>query len=133
MAFTTEYLEKEAVRLQSQAFLDKVKSISKDLKIQHNWLLAVMYFESARTFSPSVQAPNNPNYVGLIQFGHMAAQDLNTTVAKLKAMNALDQLDYVKRFYEMWIRRFTARDGKPFYYKNALELYSSTFLSCFCW
>jgi len=125
MSFSTEFLEKEATRINGVAWLEKVKTISADLQIKHGWLLALMYFESARTFSPSVYS--NPNYVGLIQFGHMAAADLGTTVAKLKAMTAIQQLDYVKAFYQMWITRFTRRDGKPFKYENALELYTSTF------
>lgn len=127
MSFSLKHLEQEAIKLQGSQFLDKVKQISKNLNINHAWLLAVMYFESARTFSPSVQAPNNPNYVGLIQFGHMAAADLKTSVAELKQMTALRQLDYVESFYKMWKTRFSQKFGKPFEYKNAFDLYTSTF------
>lgn len=126
MSFSKDFLEKEAVRINGTAFLEKVKLISELLKINHGWLLSVMYFESARSFRADVQAPGNSNYVGLIQFGHAAAKDLGTTVAQLKLMSAIDQLDYVHKFYQMWIDRFTRIMGRPFYYKDALDLYTAT-------
>lgn len=49
-----------------QTNLDKVIEVSKKLGINPNWLLAVIYFESAKTFSPS--KTNSIGSVGLIQF-----------------------------------------------------------------
>ena len=35
------------------AFIAKVIQVAKNLNINPNWLMVIMYFESARTFSPS--------------------------------------------------------------------------------
>lgn len=85
------------------AFIAKVKSVAANLQINPNWLMIIMYFESARTFSPSKFSATK-NYVGLIQFGHVAAKDLKTTVLKLSKMTAVQQLDYVEKYYKMWFR-----------------------------
>lgn len=81
----------------SPNFLNKVIEVSKKLNIDPNWLMAVMNFETAGTFSPSIT--NKLGYVGLIQFGKDAAIDLNITLHQLQNMNAIDQLDYVYRYY----------------------------------
>lgn len=70
-----------------------------------HWLMGCMAFESGRTFSPSKQNNGGSNYFGLIQFGDMAAKDLDTTLAKLKAMTQLEQLDYVFKYFDMWQKR----------------------------
>ncbi len=63
-----------------------------------NNLMVIMYFETAKTFSPSKQ--NSRGFTGLLQFGPDAASDLGTTTEKLKKMKAVDQLDYVKAYFE---------------------------------
>ncbi|NRS94143.1 N-acetylmuramoyl-L-alanine amidase family protein, partial [Frigoriflavimonas asaccharolytica] len=63
-----------------------------------NNLMVIMYFETAKTFSPSKQ--NSRGFTGLLQFGPEAASDLGTTTDKLKNMKAVDQLDYVKTYFE---------------------------------
>jgi hypothetical protein len=78
-------------------FIRKVKSISKDLGIDANWLMAIMYFESAKTFSPSIRNPIS-NAVGLIQFMPNTAISLGTTTNALANMTAVQQLDYVKKY-----------------------------------
>lgn len=85
------------------AFIAKVIQVAKNLNINPNWLMVIMYFESARTFSPS-KFSYTKNYVGLIQFGHIAAKDLGTTVLKLSRMTAIQQLDFVEKYYKMWFR-----------------------------
>ena len=81
----------------SKPFLEKVVFISKKLNFDPNWLMAVMNFESAGTFSPKIK--NKFGYVGLIQFGKEAALDLNVTLDKLSKMHEIEQLDYVYRYY----------------------------------
>lgn len=63
-----------------------------------NNLMVIMYYETAKTFSPSKQ--NSRGFTGLIQFGPDAASDVGTTTDKLKNMKAVDQLDYVKAYFE---------------------------------
>lgn len=85
------------------AFVAKVIQVAANLKINPNWLMIIMYFESAMTFSPS-KFNSKKTYVGLIQFGKIAAIDLGTTVTKLSKMTAVQQLDYVEKYYKMWFR-----------------------------
>lgn len=84
------------------AFIAKVKTVAANLKINPNWLMAIMFFESAGTFSPSIT--NSLGYTGLIQFGTAAAKSLGTTTAALRAMTAVQQLDYVERYYKGWYK-----------------------------
>ena len=85
------------------AFIAKVIHVSKNLGINPNWLMAIMHFESAGTFSSSIT--NSLGYTGLIQFGSSAATDLKTTTTALRSMTAVQQLDYVERYYKMWFKR----------------------------
>jgi N-acetylmuramoyl-L-alanine amidase len=85
-------------------FRKKVVQICKDLwpttyEDAANSLMAIIAFETARTFDPSKQ--NAYGFTGLIQFGKDAAADLGTTTDKLKAMNAVTQLDYVKAYFSL--------------------------------
>ena len=79
------------------AFVDKVTSISDALGIDPNWLMAIMHFESAGTFSASVTNPIGAT--GLIQFMPSTAADLGTTTSELKNMTAVQQLDYVYKYF----------------------------------
>lgn len=79
------------------AFTAKVIDISKKLGINPNWLMAIMDLETGGTFSASIT--NSLGYTGLIQFGSDAAADLGTTTAALRKMSAVDQLDYVYRYF----------------------------------
>ena len=58
-------------------FVEKVKEVSKRIGVDPNWLMAIMHFETAGTFSPSIT--NSLGYVGLIQFGASARKTLGTT------------------------------------------------------
>ena len=98
-----------------KAFVDKVKIISYNLGIDPNWLMAIMYFESARTFSPSITNPIGA--VGLIQFMPATAKGLGTTTTALKKMTAVNQLDYVYKYL------------KP--YKGKINNYTDTYFAVF--
>lgn len=98
------------------AFIKEVKRYSQKLGINPNWLMAVMYFESARTFSPSVQNPFS-NATGLIQFMPATARELGTSVTELKQMQAVDQLYYVYKYYVRYKSRL----------KSYVDLYLITF------
>ncbi|PWN66519.1 peptidoglycan recognition protein family protein [Chryseobacterium oncorhynchi] len=103
------------------SFRKKVVEISKELwgegrKIEMaNNLMVIMYFETAKTFSPSKQ--NSRGFTGLIQFGTDAASDVGTTTDKLKKMSAVEQLNYVKKYFEQ-----TPFKGKI---NNLLDMYLS--------
>lgn len=80
-----------------EAFCEKVKVISKRLKIDPNWLMKVINKESAGTFSPSIKNPTS-SATGLIQFMADTAKELGTTTHALAKMTAVDQLDYVEKY-----------------------------------
>lgn len=84
------------------AFIAKIKIVASNLKINPNWLMAIINFESAGTFSPSIT--NSLGYTGLIQFGNAAARMVGTTTTALRAMTAVQQLDYVERYYKGWYK-----------------------------
>ena len=78
----------------TKAFKSKVISISEKLNVSPDDLMAVMAFES--TLDPNIQ--NSSGFVGLIQFGEMAAQEVGTTREELLNMTAVEQMDYVYKF-----------------------------------
>lgn len=92
-----------------EQFLSKVSEVANRLGINPNWLMAVMYFESAGTFSPSV-GNHHTGAVGLIQFMPRTAQALGTTVTALAQMSAVEQLEFVYKYfapYKSKIRSYT--------------------------
>lgn len=81
------------------AFRKRVFQISNELGINPDWLMAVMAFESAETFSPSIKNAAGSGATGLIQFMPKTAVGLGTTTAKLAQMTALEQLEYVLSYF----------------------------------
>lgn len=97
------------------AFVEKVKKISTNLGIDPNWLMAIMYFETAKTFSPSIT--NSIGATGLIQFIPSTATSLGTSTSELRKMTAVQQLDYVEKYLK-------AYKGK---YNNYIDVYFAVF------
>lgn len=98
------YEEKVPIAYRAE-FIAKVKSISSKLGIDPNWLMAIMKFESAGTFSPSKK--NSIGCIGLIQFcPDVAGGNYKTINGKryylsdLAKMTALEQLDIVYEYYK---------------------------------
>jgi hypothetical protein len=101
MAFAARTIEDIEVawgKKVSAPFKHKVVEISAELDIDPNYLMAAMAFESARTFSANIENPYS-GAVGLIQFMPSTARGLGTSTAALKRMNAVAQLDYVRRYF----------------------------------
>lgn len=88
------------------AFIEKVKVISARLGIKPDWLMIVMRFESAGTFSPSVKNPN-ANAYGLIQFTQVGISGLGVTLDQLRNMDAITQLDYVEKYLKPYVGKMT--------------------------
>lgn len=97
-------------------FISSVKDYSQSLNIDPNWLMAVMYFETAGTFSASIRNPYS-NATGLIQFMPTTALDLQTSVDQLALMTAEEQLYYVYRYYYPYRKKI----------KSYVDLYLATF------
>lgn len=83
----------------SDEFGAKVRAIATELQIQPDWLMGCMAFESSETFSASVRNPGS-SATGLIQFMESTARQMNTTTAALAALTAVEQLDYVLRYFK---------------------------------
>lgn len=99
------------------AFTTKVKDISKKLKVNPNWLMAIMRFESG--FDPGIRNPMpGQTATGLIQFIESTANWLGTSTAALAQMSRVQQLDYVYEYY---------RRGGVGKYKSYVDMYMQTF------
>lgn len=103
------------------SFIAKLKEVCARLGINPNWLMAVINKESAGTFSPSVLNTAHPFAdgfaTGLIQFIPSTARGLGTTTEALARMTAVQQLEYVYKY-------FSAYKGKI---KSYSDLYLVTF------
>jgi len=77
------------------AFLQKVKSVAKYLGVIPDYLMFLMWFETAHTLNHRIQ--NKIGATGLIQFMPKTAIFLGTTTEALKNMSNVDQLDYVQK------------------------------------
>ncbi len=105
-----------AAKKNGAAFIVKLIQVCQVLDIQPEWLLAVIRFETAGTYSPSKRNPKN-GAVGLIQFVETTARGMGTTTAALASLTAVQQLDFVLKYYWTY-RRFI---------KSPEDLYTATF------
>lgn len=78
-------------------FNDKLQEIADELGVTVDDLVGIMQHESR--LNPSAVNPYT-GAVGLIQFMPNTAKGLGTSIDALKQMSAVDQLDYVKKFYK---------------------------------
>ena len=83
---------------QRAQFLAKINDVATRLGINPNWLMAIINWESAGTFSPSIT--NSIGATGLIQFMPQTAIGLGTTTSALRQMTAVEQLEYVYKYYK---------------------------------
>ncbi|MCK8669197.1 hypothetical protein M1M11_30415 [Pseudomonas azerbaijanoccidens] len=87
--------------IEFEAFKSKVVAITQNLSLQPNWLMAVMAWETKKTFSPSARnRDKGSTATGLIQFVEKTARGLGTTTARLATMSAVEQLDWVEKYYK---------------------------------
>jgi hypothetical protein len=82
----------------SPQFKQKVIQMCSMLGCNPDHLMAAMAFESAETFSPSIKNKVS-GATGLIQFMPATAKGLGTTVEALAAMTAVEQLDFVLKYF----------------------------------
>ena len=89
-------------RLVAPAFRDRVRAIADGLGCDPSDLMACMAWETGRKFTAVVRNAAGSGAVGLIQFMPQTVGQLHTTTAKLAAMTALAQLDYVDLYFRPW-------------------------------
>ena len=95
-------------------FSKKVNAISKEIGIDPDWLVTVMHLESK--LNPQAVNPIT-KATGLIQFMPATAKSLGTTTDKLFVTPAIEQLDFVKKYFSP--------------YKNKLKSLTDTYLTVF--
>lgn len=83
----------------SLEFIDKAIEVCNYLEMEVNHLMACMAFETGETFAPDKRNPIS-GATGLIQFMPTTAVKLGTTTTKLAAMTDIEQLDYVKQYFD---------------------------------
>jgi hypothetical protein len=99
--------------VQDKEFLAKVQQVASKYGATTEELLSLMWFESARTMSPSIQ--NAQGFTGLIQFGRQACTEMAnkglgvTTTDQLKRMSRSEQMDWVDKYFQLCIRNFRPR------------------------
>lgn len=85
------------VRSNRSAFVNKVIKISKALRINPNWLMALMFHESRLNH----QIRNNMGCVGLIQFCPSGGlSKFGLTASQMANMSNVKQLDYVYSYFK---------------------------------
>lgn len=84
----------------SPDFRAKVRAISARLGCAPDDLMACMAWESGRSFSPSKKNMAGSGATGLIQFMPDTAAKLGTSTSALAAMTAIQQLDWVERYFQ---------------------------------
>lgn len=93
-------------------FADKVKQIAQNIGTKPDYLMAVMYHESAGTLRSDIVNPYS-GAVGLIQFMPDTAKWIGTTITDLKKMTNVQQLDYIEKYYSKW-KQAGAKFEKPY-------------------
>lgn len=95
----------------SQDFRARLEILRKNLgwEQEHSsWAMGCMAFESGETFSPSVKNAAGSGATGLIQFMPSTARDLGTTTDALAKMTAVQQLEYVERYFRPYRARISS-------------------------
>jgi hypothetical protein len=104
----------------------KVIEVATELGINPNWLLAVIYFETAKTFSPS--KTNSIGSVGLIQFtrdksgvGYKTINGKKYVLTDIAKMNFNTQMDLVLEYFNE-VKKNTGKSLNSF-----LDVYFAVF------
>lgn len=85
------------------AFRDRVVQLCDRVSIPDpSWLMASMAFETGETFSPSIRNAAGSGAIGLIQFMPSTCAAYGVTVAHMAVLTAVEQLDYVERYFMAW-------------------------------
>ena len=98
-------------------FIRKVQEVANALNVRYEHLLIIMAFESDGTFSPNIKNKYT-GAIGLVGFMQESAADAGTTMAKLGRMTQVEQMNYVKNWFE-----HNGAQGKDFIYMYCCILF----------
>ena len=93
------------------AFKRKTIALCRRLEMEPDHLMAIMAFETGRSFDPAITNRAGSGATGLIQFMPATAKALGTTTTRLAAMSALEQLDYVEKYFAPYAGRMGDLDS----------------------
>jgi hypothetical protein len=83
----------------SPEFRARARGVAANIFVDPSDFMTCMAWESGRTFSPSVKNMAGSGATGLIQFMPSTALSLGTTVDLLAHMTAVQQLDWVEKYF----------------------------------
>lgn len=86
--------------IKAEAFRSKLLEISKELSIDPNYIMACIALETGKTFRTDIKNAGS-SATGLIQFMDNTAKDLGTSTRQLRAMDHVEQMEYVKKYFKM--------------------------------
>lgn len=86
-------------------FRVRVREIASDLGCSPDDLMTCMAWESGRSFRPDVKNMAGSGATGLIQIMPSTARGMGTTTAALAKMTAVQQLDWVERYFRPYRAR----------------------------
>lgn len=98
-------LGEEGRRNFTAEFFEQAKVVADNLGIPLEYLLTVIHFETAGTFSATIQPTRRDgtlisSAIGLIQFLSSTAEGLGTTTEQLAQMTPIQQLAYVEAYFK---------------------------------
>jgi len=93
----------------SSTFRARLVAMGARLKVNPDWIAAVICVETAGSFRADIKNPQS-GYVGLIQFGKRAAAMVRTTQGQLAHMTNVEQLRYVEAFFRPVAHRIHSVD-----------------------
>jgi hypothetical protein len=93
-------------RVVGPQFKSKVIAICRGLGCDPSHLMSSMAFETGETFAPD-KVNRLSGATGLIQFMPSVAKSLGTTTDELADMTAIDQLDFVEKYFQPYRGRMT--------------------------
>ena len=86
-----------------KALAREINRVANKYNMPGQWLADVIAYESAGTFSPTVD--NGMGFSGLIQFGDAILQDLGITRSQLNSSTAAQQMKYVDAYLGLRLRQ----------------------------
>lgn len=92
----------------SSQFRRRVFALCARLRMNPDFLMACMAWETGETFSPSIVNRAGSGATGLIQFMPTTARGLGTSTAALARMSDVQQLDYVESYFRPWRGRLVS-------------------------
>ena len=85
--------------LVTAGFKNRLIEVADALDVEPDFLMAAMAFETAESFSPAIRNFAGSGATGLIQFMPATAKSLGTSTEDLARLSAVEQLDFVKKYF----------------------------------